>query len=166
MKSRVTGLIGSFTHHLTMLSCMFHTGLVRQTPLLVDQIQSNIGPKMIRKYSITTHRLNHDLKPANVGFASTLAGGDTSKNGCLTCLKLVLSECQKISIPGCRKVRDNIKCVKFSLPPDCQPARAPYSSYHECVNKKPLRPADPDDCRCCDKTCARTNREVFWATPR
>lgn len=101
-----------------------------------------------RKYS--TRLTSQNFKPTNAAAFSTQAER-TRKSGCLTCLRLAVSECPKLSMPGCRKARSPIKCVKFTAPRECQPNRAPYSSYHECVNKKPLRPAEADDCRCFSK---------------
>lgn len=93
---------------------------------------------------------------------SSSAPAASSKTGCLTCLRLSLSDCPRISLPGCRKARSSTKCVKFSPPRDCQPLRAPYSSYHECGNKKPVRKADLDDCRCFGKEKNCGQRQLFW----
>lgn len=110
----------------------------------------------------TGDRINYSkIVARRYGKSSTASKTSLSKTECLACLRSSLAECPKITLPGCRKVRSSTKCVKFSSPPDCQPIRAPYSSYHECGNKKPTRTADLDDCRCFGKVKTCGQRQLF-----
>lgn len=72
---------------------------------------------------------------------------DRNKTTSIICPKLKLSDCPKIQMPGCNPARRPPKCIKFTVPKDCIPLKAPIASYHEC-KKSPIDKPDPKECRC------------------
>lgn len=48
------------------------------------------------------------------------------------------TKCFKITLPGCRMVRDRIDCFKPTIPSNCEKVECPELSFSECNKKNPL----------------------------
>lgn len=65
----------------------------------------------------------------------------------MKCTKKTNSKCVKITLPGCRGVRDPPKCKKVTSPADCRKICTPYPSFSECKKPKP-KPKRRVECNC------------------
>lgn len=63
------------------------------------------------------------------------------------CNKKQNPKCIKISLPGCKKVRDTLKCKGERSFSDCKRPKCPYPAFSECA-RLPYNPKKNTECAC------------------